>query len=184
MAVGLLEVRGYDEDSTVVSDLLGTSEGACVLGRLDGVADGRSVGADDIGFNVVGIDDDDVALRDAGDRDEVTVGGSIEDAEGRTVGGLEGTMVGPAVGGCEVGAVVGVLDAGDRDGVAVGGSVSGGSLVVVLVVELDVVDDVENRGSVHGRSGTRVVGWRVGPLVAGDPVADAGTVPLGTGART
>ena len=125
-----------------------------------------------------------VGVLDAGDRDGAAIGGSVEDAEGRTVGGLEGTMVGPAVGGCEVGAVVGVLDAGDRDGVAVGGSVSGGSLVVVLVVELDVVDDVENRGSVHGRSGTRVVGWRVGPLVAGDPVADAGTVPLGTGART
>ena len=153
-----------------------------MLGKLDGVADVRSVGVDDVGISV-GIDDGDVVLADAGERDGATVGGSVvEDADGRTVGRREGTGVGPAVGGCEVGAELGRLDAGDRDGVAVGGGVSGGSFVVVLVVELDDVDDVENGGSVHGTSATCLVGWRVGLLVDGDIVA--GTTLLGTGGRT
>ena len=88
-------------------------DGAGVLGRLDGVADGRSVGEDDVGISV-GIGDSDVVLADTGDRDDVTVGGSVgKDVDDRTVGRLEGTCVGPSVGGCEVGAELGGLDAGD-----------------------------------------------------------------------
>ena len=68
-----------------------------MLGKLDGVADVRSVGVDDVGISV-GIDDGDVVLADAGDRDGATVGGSVVvDADGRMVGRREGTSVGPAV---------------------------------------------------------------------------------------